>query len=152
MAKYKAKERPGVIIPFSAMATLEKLSDDAKGKYLWAVLNYGKYLVEPGAIHLDDPREETRLEILLQETLPKIYEDAVAWDTQVIDKSYAGYISANKGRDDPSKDRTTGQPLMTREQYTQWYLTIRARDTGNLLAISSAANATQQPLTGVDMC
>ena len=118
MAKNKEKERPGVIVYFDAMSTLQKLSDEAKGKFLTACLKYGKSLIEPD-FHCADPIEQVRLETLWEQTQPRIDSDSVGWKDGIMQRKYAGYCSGCERRKEKPMDY---------DAYRDWYLTREARE------------------------
>ena len=126
--KSEERERPGVVIYFDALPTLRKLSDEAKGKFLMACLEYGKNLDVP-VFRCDDLRDQIRLETLWEQTQPRIESDGQGWKDGIIQRKFAGYSNSLKRK---------GEEPMTYEEYREWYFTREAADNGD---------ATNYPIT-----
>lgn len=107
----KSKERPGVIMRFDWLPTLEKVSDASKGRFLMACLKYGKSLE---TVSFDDLEFEDRirLETLWEQSMPLIDSDAEGWKDGIIQKSYAGYCSGCE---------RNGEAAMSYDEYRVWY-------------------------------
>ncbi len=118
MAKNKDKERPGVIIYFDSKKTLLKVSDEARGQYLMACINYAEDLREP-EFRCADAVEQARLETLWEQTQPRIDSDAEGWKDGIMQRKYAGYCSGCERR---------GETPMLYDDYRVWYLTREERE------------------------
>lgn len=90
--KGKSKERPGVVVYFDSMRTLEKMSPAAQGMFLMACLHYGKSLIPPRFEGLGEA-DTIRLETLWEQTQPRIDSDAQGWADGIMQRRYAGYVS-----------------------------------------------------------
>ncbi len=132
----KDRERPGILLYFDSMITLQKLSDEAKGKFLTACLEYGKSLKEPN-FHCPVMSEQVRLETLWEQTKPRIDSDAEGWRDGIIQRKYAGYCSGCERR---------GEIPMTYDEYREWSLTLKERQIEEGLFFEES----EQPLTVVD--
>ena len=111
MAKNREKERPGVIVRFDAIPTLEKLSEAARGRFLLACLYYGQRLetVSFEDLELED---RIRLETLWEQTKPLIDSDAEGWKDGVLQRKYARYCGLS---------REAGEVPMDYDEYRMWY-------------------------------
>lgn len=99
MSKNVKKERPGVVVYFDTMKTLDRLSPPAQAAFLMACLVYGKNLVEPCFSNAGfDPLEQARLETLWEQTQPRIDSDARGWLDGICQRQYARYCSLEKDR------------------------------------------------------
>ena len=117
MAKNKTKERPGVIIYFDALRTLEKMSPEAQGKFLMTCLKYGRDLTTPVFDGLSQA-DEIRLETLWEQMQPRIDSDAQGWADGIMQKKYAGYCSA--------QDRK-GEAALDDDSWKLWRQTLDSR-------------------------
>lgn len=106
----KKAERPGIVVYFDAIPTLQKLSADGKACFLMAVLNYGKTGEMPDLSDLQI-NDQIRLETLFEQTFPRMDADEAKWERNVLQKSYAGYSSAAKNR---------GEEPMSHDEYSAW--------------------------------
>lgn len=111
MAKNREKERPGVIVRFDAIPTLEKLSEAARGRFLMACLYYGQRLetVSFDDLELED---KIRVETLWEQTKPQIDSDAEGWKDGILQRKYAGYCSGCE---------RSGEIPMTYDAFREWF-------------------------------
>lgn len=97
MAKSKTKERPGVVVRFDWIRTLERMSREAQGAFLMACLKYGRDMTDPAFEGLSQV-DEIRIETLWEQAQPLIDSDAQGWADGIMQKKYAGYCSRCKDR------------------------------------------------------
>ncbi len=97
MARNNKKERPGVVMRFDWIRTLEKMSPEAQGSFLVACLRYGKDLTTP-AFDGFSTEDAIRLETLWEQAQPQIDSDAQGWADGIIQKKYARYCGLCKER------------------------------------------------------
>lgn len=119
MAKNQNKPRPGVVFRFDWVQTLEKMSAEAKARFLMACLHRGRDPTHE--INLDglDVRDSVRLETLWEQAAPVVDADGEGWADGIMQRRYAGYVSG-KAR--------IGEEPMTFEQYREWYERMKERD------------------------
>lgn len=116
----KEKERPGIVMYFDTIRTLEKLSDKARGRFLMACLYYGKELREPSFEGLNEA-DSIRIETLWEQIQPRIDSDAQGWKDGIIQRKYAGYCSGC---------RNSEEKPMSYDEYRVWFLTSEDRGVG----------------------
>ena len=104
--KDKKKERPGVIVYFDDIRTLEKMSPAAQGMYLMACLRYGRASEIPVFEGLCEA-DMIRLETLWEHTQPRIDSDAQGWADSVMQRRYAGYASGCERKGEQPMDYDT---------------------------------------------
>lgn len=113
------KERPGVVFRFDWMPTLEKMSAEAKSRFLMACLYRGRDPTHEIALDGLDDRDEIRLETLWEQAAPLVDADGEGWADGILQRRYAGYKSGCN---------RTGQEAMSYEEYRVWYETAKERD------------------------
>ena len=106
----KKAERPGIVVYFDAIPTLQKLSADGKACFLMAVLNYGKTGEMPDLSDLQI-NDKIRLETLFEQTLPRMDADEAKWKRATVRNQYAGYSSSAKRR---------GETPIPYDEYIDW--------------------------------
>ena len=121
MAKNVRVMRPGIILPFDCVPILEKVGDKARSAFFMACLYYGRDLIEPefegqGFTEM----EQARLEVLWEQTKPRLDKDADGWRDGVIQRYYASYCKKAK------KDGETPVPYA---DYKLYYDRMEATDT-----------------------
>ena len=117
MAKNKTKERPGVVIYFDTLRTLEKMRPEAQGAFLMGCLRYGKDLKEPNFQGLSQT-DAIRLETLWEQTQPRIDSDAQGWADGILQRKYAGYCSSCERK---------GENPMDYDAWKLWRSTVERR-------------------------
>ena len=85
--KSKERERPGIVMYFDAIRTLEKMSAEAQGSFLMGCLHYGKELQEPSFVGFSEA-DSIRIETLWEQTQPRIDSDAQGWRDGIIQRKY----------------------------------------------------------------
>lgn len=118
MANKAEKDRPGVIMYFDAITTIDKLSDKGAGQFLKACLHYGRDFIDP-EFKCDDPLEQVRIETLWEQIKPRIQKDGENWKDSVIGGHFARY------RDRCKRD---GEEPMEYASYKEWWLRNKERD------------------------
>ncbi len=112
--KSKEKQRPGVVVYFDMVPTLQKLSAEAKAAVLMAALARGQNLYyEADFNSLGDLADRVRAETLWESYCPRVDSDGEGWKDGIIQRKYAGYCSGCRSREE--------QP-MSYEEYRGWYL------------------------------
>ena len=119
MAKNRSKPRPGVVFRFDWMPTLEKLSAEAKARFLMACLHRGHDPTHGVDIAGLPERDAIRLETLWEQAAPIVDADGEGWADGIIQRRYAGYCSGQERK---------GLTPMTFEEYLEWYETAKERD------------------------
>ena len=114
MAKNKEKPRPGVVIRFEWLPSLEKMSAMAQAKFLMSCLYRGQDITyEPDYEDLrGDPFDYARFETLWLNAAPKIDADGDGWKDGIVQRKYAGYCSGCQ---------RTGETPMTFDEYVVWH-------------------------------
>lgn len=120
MAKNASKPRPGVVFRFDWMPTLEKMSAEAKARFLMACLHRGRDPTHE--VDLDDLSEQDaiRLETLWEQAAPVVDADGEGWADGIIQRKYAGYVSGCT---------RSGKEAMSYEEYREWYEVAKERAT-----------------------
>ena len=119
MAKNPSKPRPGVVFRFDWQPTLDKLSAEAKARFLMAALHRGRDPTHEISIDGLEDRDAVRLETIWEQAAPVIDADGQGWADGIIQRKFAGYCSAQQ---------RAGEPSMSFEEYKVWYETARERD------------------------
>jgi len=119
MAKNQNKPRPGVVFRFDWVQTLEKMSAEAKARFLMACLHRGRDPTHE--INLDglDVRDSVRLETLWEQAAHVVDADGEGWAEGILQRKYAGYVSGCTRK---------GEPAMSYDEYRVWYETMKERD------------------------
>ena len=109
--KKKDKQRPGVIFRFDWLSTLEKLSVEARARFLMGCLYRGRdptYEIDTAGL---EDRSAIRLETLWEQAAPAVDADGEGWADSVLQRKYAGYSSGCTRR---------GEKPMCFEDYKEW--------------------------------
>ena len=123
MAKNKTRERPGIIVRFCWLSALEKMSAEARSRFVLAALHRGRDpTFEPDLSGLGIS-DEIRFETLWELAAPTIDEDGRGWAADVLQKQYAGYASSCARR---------GEEAMSFEDFKTWRERVEERDPGLL--------------------
>ena len=112
MGKNPSKERPGVICRFDWISPLEKMSSEAKARFLMAILQRGKnpnFEVDLSGLEAVDA---ARLEILWEVAAPVIDADGQGWADGILQRKYAGYRSGCA---------RSGETPMSFQEYREWF-------------------------------
>lgn len=124
MAKNSSKPRPGVVFRFDWMPTLEKLSAEAKARFLMACLHRGRDPTHEVDLDGLPERDAIRLETLWEQTAPIVDADGEGWADTVLQRKYAGYCSGRQ---------RAGETPLSFEEYKVWYETMQERAPGVLI-------------------
>ena len=118
MAKNASKPRPGVVFRFDWLPTLEKMSAEAKARFLMACFHRGRDPTHE--INLDglDDRDAIRLETLWEQAAPVVDADGEGWADGILQRKYAGYSSGCS---------RSGKEPMSFEEYRAWFETMTER-------------------------
>ena len=119
MAKNASKPRPGVVFRFDWMPTLEKMSAEAKSRFLMACFRRGRDPTFEVCLDGLEDRDAIRLETLWEQAAPVVDADGEGWAEGIIQRKYAGYRSGCK---------KTGEEPMSYDDYKVWYETLQERD------------------------
>ena len=119
MARNKNKERPGIVVRFDWIPTLEKMSAAGQARFIMAALHRGRDpTFEPDLSGLDI-QDEIRLETLWTVAAPAIDSDGESWAGTVAQRRYAGYVSGCNRK---------GETPMEFEEYKFWLERAKERD------------------------
>lgn len=119
MAKNASKPRPGVVFRFDWMPTLEKMSADAKARFLMACFHRGRDPAFEVCLDGLEDRDAIRLETLWEQAAPVVDSDGEGWADGILQRKYAGYKSGCN---------RTGQEAMSYADYKAWYEAAKERD------------------------
>lgn len=116
----REKQRPGVVVYFDMLPTLEKLSPEARASILMAALARGQDLsYEADFSNLGDMADRIRTETLWESYCPRVDSDGEGWRDGIIQRKYAGYKSGCA---------RTGETPISYEDYCEWYERAREKD------------------------
>ena len=118
VAKNRTKPRPGVVFRFDWMPTLDKLSAEAKSRFLMACLVRGRDPTHEIDLEGLEVRDCVRLETLWEQAAPIVDADGEGWADGIMQRKYAGYVSGCT---------RSGETPMDYEAYRNWYETAQAR-------------------------
>lgn len=118
MGKNKEKPRPGVVVYFDMLKTLEKLSPEARAAILMAALYRGQDLsYQADFSGIKDIENRIRAETLWESYCPRVDSDGDGWRDGILQRKYAGYVSSCRRKDE--------EP-MSFEEYGEWYERVQS--------------------------
>ncbi len=109
------KDRPGFIIYFETMDSLEEYTNEETGSFLRAASEYSRYGSVPDF-------EDRGLRSLWKRTMNDLNRDNERYQKVVLDNAYKGYVSAEKRKyreGHPMGEAIEGRDYLSKEEWLQ---------------------------------